>query len=404
MMTKEELAKRRKRHQRVILLRRLIKYGIYALVAVAVFLLLFFGIRAITRRGKKAPEEAEKPVETQTDFIAGDTAVRKAMANPALGDPGWNIDDNGWWYKTADNARYANGWKTIDGQRYYFTEDGYMATGWISTEEDDYFFRESGVLDPDKHLKLVALTFDDGPSYNTDTILDVLNQYGAKATFFVVGEEAEVFREQLKREADLGMEIGNHTYNHQVLSYQDVDAELIRKELGDTNDLVEQVTGKRPTLMRPPGGGSNALVESTVDMPMINWDVDTLDWDTLDADSTYQKALYLVEDGSIILMHDLYEATAEAVKMIVPVLKAQGYKMVTITELAKRRGITMEPGVMYYDFYPEGVSTWVAPASIPDPELYMDRDVVFGSEEGGQDQQAETQEPEETEETEEETE
>ena len=85
---------------------------------------------------------------------------------------------------------------------------------------------------------------------------------------------------------------------------------------------------------------------------------------TKNPEQTIATSLENVQDGSVILMHDLYEATADAVRMIVPVLKAQGYKMVTITELAKRRGITMEPGVMYYDFYPSGVSTWVAPASM----------------------------------------
>ncbi len=341
-MTRNQLIEKRKQKKRRQLIQRI---GAGGGVLVLLLLLIFV---IIPRIGKGKSKENEVPEAVK---VSTDTASKTAVDAGKSGIDGWNLDDTGWWYKNDDNTMYTSGWKTVDGQRYYFKDDGYMATGWVNTGNvrDDYF-DESGILDPSKKQKLIALTFDDGPSKNTDTILDVLEQYDAKATFFVVGMQAEYYTDQLKREQSMGMEIGSHTYEHTTLKYQDADT--IRNAMDKNDETINKLIGITPEIMRPTGGGVDETVANNIFKPMINWDVDTLDWDTKDADNTFDVATTTSKEGSIILMHDLYEATAEAVKMIVPELKKQGYKMVTISELAEAYGYTLEPGGLYFDFYP----------------------------------------------------
>ena len=150
----------------------------------------------------------------------------------------------------------------------------------------------------------------------------------------------------------MGMEIGNHTYDHTILN--SADSDTIIDVLDKNDDFIESFIGERTTLMRPTGGGINKNVALTVDKPMILWDVDTLDWETLDAETTYKNTIEGVQSGSIILMHDLYAATAEAVKKIVPALQERGYKLVTVSELAEYYGYDLEAHNAYYDLYPDG--------------------------------------------------
>ncbi|MGI6020384.1 MAG: polysaccharide deacetylase family protein [Lachnospiraceae bacterium] len=353
-MTEEQREARRiareKRRKKVLFLRRLIKISIYALAAIAVFCIIWFGIRPLAAKlfHKNAVEEAVE----ETPTVSTDTAVKKALVDDSVGNTGWNCDANGWWYKNSDGTQYVTGWATIEGQRFYFLENGYMATGWQSIDGKDIYFNESGIEDDSAQMKLVALTFDDGPSNNTDAILDVLEQYNAKATFFVVGTQIKDFSEVLVREHDMGMEIGNHTYDHTILN--SADSDTIIDVLDKNDDFIESFIGERTTLMRPTGGGINKNVALTVDKPMILWDVDTLDWETLDAETTYKNTIEGVQSGSIILMHDLYAATAEAVKKIVPALQERGYKLVTVSELAEYYGYDLEAHNAYYDLYPDG--------------------------------------------------
>ena len=175
---------------------------------------------------------------------------------------------------------------------------------------------------PDPGKPMVALTFDDGPSKKTERILDVLEQYGAHATFFVVGIQLEKFPEIVKRASDLGCEIGNHTYNHKNLTK--ISPDEMREQINGVNRLVLEATGKEPALVRPPGGGTSSRVKAAVDFPLILW-----------------------KDGSIVLMHDLYDPTAAAVETIVPELIEQGYQLVTVSEMFAAKGIALEPGKYY---------------------------------------------------------
>lgn len=203
-------------------------------------------------------------------------------------------------------------------------------------------------IDPNKPV--VALTYDDGPHPTvTHDILDVLEKYDAKATFFVVGSRVNEYKDCITREAELGCEIGNHTYNHTILT--SASKATIVSDIEKTNDAVEKLTGIRPVVVRPPGGSVNSTVRSTVDYPLINWSVDTLDWKNRNSSSVVSSVKSNVRDGSIVLMHDLYGSTAKATEIIVPWLIDEGYQLVTVTQLMQLKGIYTEPGKVYYSGY-----------------------------------------------------
>lgn len=200
-------------------------------------------------------------------------------------------------------------------------------------------------IDPNKPV--VALTYDDGPHPTvTNDILDVLEKYNAKATFFVVGSRVGQYKNCIIREAKLGCEIGNHTYNHTILT--SAGKAKRETEIESTNDAVEKLTGIRPIIVRPPGGAVNSSVKATVKYPLVNWSVDTLDWKNRNSSSVVSSVKGSVRDGSIVLMHDLYGSTANATKIIVPWLIDEGYQLVTVTQLMQLKGIYMEPGKLYY--------------------------------------------------------
>ncbi|MDO4568170.1 MAG: polysaccharide deacetylase family protein [Clostridia bacterium] len=194
--------------------------------------------------------------------------------------------------------------------------------------------------------KLIALTFDDGPSATvTDMILDVLEEYGAKATFFVLGENAERFRSKLQRAHELGCEIGNHTYSHKYLDK--LSAEEIRAQIDPVDAIVREVTGADAPTFRPPGGrlDKGTFVVDTVGRPCILWSIDTRDWESKDRDSVVANVLNDAADGDIVLMHDLYLSTAEAVELIVPALMERGFTLVTVSELIAARTESAVPRV-----------------------------------------------------------
>lgn len=196
--------------------------------------------------------------------------------------------------------------------------------------------------------KLVALTFDDGPYGEvTNRILDVVEQYaeyGVHVTFFALGSQAEKFPNTVKRAADLGCEVANHTYSHKNLTKISEDERTSQVE--DTADIIESITGTRSKLVRPPYGAKNDDVRATVKYPLILWSIDTLDWKTRDTDSTVAEALKAV-DGDIVLMHDVREDTAAAAEQIIPALVEQGYKLVTVSEMFEAKGIALENGKAY---------------------------------------------------------
>jgi len=206
---------------------------------------------------------------------------------------------------------------------------------------------QSGDIDPSKPM--VALTFDDGPSKYTSQILDILEKYGARATFCVVGNLVNARQDTVKRASDLGCEIIGHSWDHRDLSKLSV-AE-IKKELDDTSAIIESVTGVWPRLYRPPYGAVNSTLKNVsgeLGYAIIYWSVDALDWDTRNADKIYKAIIADTSNRAIVLSHDLYGSTADAMERVIPELLSKGYQLVTVSELMYYSDKTLEAGVVYY--------------------------------------------------------
>ena len=253
-------------------------------------------------------------------------------------------------YYFAVNGKRKTGWRTINGKKYYFSpKNGKMVTGKKTISHYLCYFNEKGVLTRkiDKNKKMVALTYDDGPSIYTPRVLKTLKENNAVATFFVVGNRVPTYSDTVKKAHDMGCEIGNHTYEHKSLP--NLSETEVKRQISKTNKEVKKAIGEKPVIMRPTGGATNTNIKKWVGMPSIIWSVDTLDWKTRNADSTRCAVLNRVKDGDIVLMHDLYSATATASETIIPELVRRGYQLVTVSELAECRGGMKETGA-YYSF------------------------------------------------------
>ena len=253
-------------------------------------------------------------------------------------------------YYFAVNGKRKTGWRTINGKKYYFSpKNGKMVTGKKTISHYLCYFNEKGVLTRkiDKNKKMVALTYDDGPSIYTPRVLKTLKENNAVATFFVVGNRVPTYSDTVKKAHDMGCEIGNHTYEHKSLP--NLSETEVKRQISKTNKEVKKAIGEKPVIMRPTGGATNTNIKKWVGMPSIIWSVDTLDWKTRNAYSTRRAVLNRVKDGDIVLMHDLYSATATASETIIPELVRRGYQLVTVSELAECRGGMKETGA-YYSF------------------------------------------------------
>jgi peptidoglycan/xylan/chitin deacetylase (PgdA/CDA1 family) len=204
----------------------------------------------------------------------------------------------------------------------------------------------SSQIDPNKPM--VALTFDDGPGFNkaSDKILDTLEKYHSKATFFMVGYNASKLPKNIKRKAQLGMELGNHTWNHKHYG-EEVTASDIKK----ASDTIYKICGKYPTAFRSPGGITTDVIKEECKkegMALYYRSIDTEDWRTRNASKTIKSVIDNVQDGDIILMHEIYDTTAQAVEKLVPKLIKRGYQLVTCNEIVTARsGKAPTPGLQY---------------------------------------------------------
>lgn len=200
---------------------------------------------------------------------------------------------------------------------------------------------QNGTIDPNKPM--VALTFDDGPSgANTPRLLDCLEQYGAHATFFVVGENIGGHEEIIQRAYSIGCEIGNHSTSHAKLTT--LSNEGVMNEIQPVNATICSLTGQSSVICRPPFGAVNDTVVSVVNAPVILWSIDTLDWKTRNADTTVATIQQQVSDGDIILLHDIHQQSVDAAVRIIPWLIDNGYQLVTVSELGyyKQGGLTVK--------------------------------------------------------------
>jgi peptidoglycan/xylan/chitin deacetylase (PgdA/CDA1 family) len=199
--------------------------------------------------------------------------------------------------------------------------------------------------------KVIALTFDDGPHpENTPRLLDILKKNDVVATFFMVGTNAEEYPDIVKRVYDEGHEIGTHSWNHAKLTDLTLD-EVMVDQYGRANDAIEAATGLRALIDRPPYGAMTEDLAEQIGREQILWSVDPEDWKYKDADTVYDHVVNgssnggYVKDGAIILSHDIHSTTIDAYERIIPALKAEGYKFVTVTQMmqiAEIRGKEME--------------------------------------------------------------
>lgn len=196
--------------------------------------------------------------------------------------------------------------------------------------------------------KVIAFTFDDGPGNYTIELAQTLLANNSKATFFELGNRMKYNQETVKTLYGYGMEIGSHTYAHKNLNK--LNDNEIDEEINSVNILYNEITGDNIKLLRPPYGNADSKVKERVNMPIIMWNVDTEDWLSRNSEQISNHILEHAEDGDIILMHDIYGTTLEAVKMALPILRSRGFKITTVSELAEIKGVTLEKGVSYRHF------------------------------------------------------
>ncbi|MEG2321956.1 MAG: polysaccharide deacetylase family protein [Bacilli bacterium] len=194
---------------------------------------------------------------------------------------------------------------------------------------EEYVINNVKTIDPYK--KVIAITFDDGPSKYTKDIVELFKHYKGNATFFVLGNKVKIYDETLKKAISLGNEIGNHSYNHKWLTRLDVDE--FKLQIDKTQNIIKQTTGYQARLLRPTYGSVNKKIRNNTDLKIILWDVDSNDWKIKDSKKIAKRVLNDADDMDIILFHDTYERTYKALKIVLPKLIENGYQLVTVSQL-----------------------------------------------------------------------
>ena len=228
--------------------------------------------------------------------------------------------------------------------------------------------------------KLIALTYDDGPNPSTtNRILTALEENNSVATFFIVGNRIDSSTETIQRAIDMGCEIANHTNSHKYLN--EISDSERSNQINNVNSKMESDFGYDVKLLRAPGGKYKGVTDS-VGMPLIQWSIDTNDWRHKDTskprseeqrqkemDDIIDDVMSSVKSGDIILMHDIYDFTADMSEILIPKLVAAGYKLVTVSEMYEAYGQTLEAGEVYFNCYIKEVIHAVEP--IPAGEYYV---------------------------------
>lgn len=365
-MDKKVLRERVRKKQQQIRRRKMMKMGAYvvAIILVVIFVIRGILIPVVNRiSGRSVDKPAQVQAETDqttTDSGTGSdtadtttttTAVNAAVRYPLKNDLakasqmsiGWNENENGKWYQNADGTYFAGGMQEIDGSTYYFDENGYIQTGWVSVGFDDYYFNDDGTYDPNTHKPRIALTFDDGPGEYTDELLDCLEENNAHATFFMLGQNVVNWESTVQRMVDLGCEIGNHTWDHPSQTLTNMSIDDVVTEFQKTDDALQQACGQISTVARAPYGAANQDIYDAVQKPFFMWSLDTEDWKLMDATADYDAVMNGdLTDGSVILMHDIHEPSVQAALKLIPDLVAKGYKLMTVSELAAAKNVTLQ--------------------------------------------------------------
>ena len=361
-MDREILKKRIRRNRRIAFWQNCLKVAICVSAALAVSAVIWTIARPFIRQtewgaamaaaGEETAEQAGllDPENPDGSGQAGIAALGSGMT-VQYETPGWQLNDSGWWYAADDASCYINGWMEIDGKQYHFDSSGYMDTGWKAIGGQGCYFSEDGVYDPvADNTKMVALTFDDGPSEYTSRLLDILEANGAKATFLMLGEHVEQYgAEVIPRMAQMGCTIGSHSYDHPNLAQE--GAAVAQDQFARTDQAIAQYNnGEGAEVVRFPFGSYTKEEAADTGRPCLYWDVDTLDWKSKNADAVYEAVTSTIEGGNIILMHDIHPTTIDACERLIPDLVSQGWQLVTVEELAASRGYELKPGVTYFGF------------------------------------------------------
>jgi peptidoglycan/xylan/chitin deacetylase (PgdA/CDA1 family) len=388
-MDKRVLRERMRRKQQQLRRRRMMKR---ITCVVAAILLLIFVVRGVilpivNHAGGGSSKDAEtvnvqaNTAETSTDNSTEDASASSdsgssdssgdsssdnsstdATVMPVKGSaaadklsvmtPGWHEDSTGKWYQNPDGTYYINGFAEIDGTTYSFDENGYMQTGWVEKGVKDYYFNEDGSYDPTQKRPMIALTFDDGPGEYTETLLDTVEKYNIHVTFFMLGQNVEGRESTVQRMVQLGCEIGNHTWDHPSQTLPNMDLDSVVQEFQKTDDELVKACGQAATVCRAPYGAITEEQMAAVGKPFFMWSTDSLDWKLMDADADYNEIMNSdLSDGSIILMHDIHEPSVKcATEKLIPELVNEGYKLVTVSELAAAKDVTLQ-SASYSDFW-----------------------------------------------------
>lgn len=200
-----------------------------------------------------------------------------------------------------------------------------------------------------KNKKVIAFTFDDGPNTATTKILlDNLDKYDAKVTFFVLGSRINSNKDIIKRAYQDGNDIGSHTYSHKELTT--LKNSKLKKEINDTNTEIKKVIGVEPVYLRPPYGSINDHIRNSTIMHTICWNIDSLDWKTKNRNKIKKEIVSHAKDGAIVLVHDIYKESVYGALSAMKELKKRGYSFVTITEMAELKNTNLEYDKTYYGF------------------------------------------------------
>jgi yjeA protein (fragment) len=195
--------------------------------------------------------------------------------------------------------------------------------------------------------KLIAFTFDDGPSYiGTNKLLDNLDKYNARVTFFVLGSRVNNYKDTLTKAYKMGNTIGSHTYSHSNLLK--LDNYSVMDEIKKTNEAIKNITGSETIYLRPPYGNINSDIKNISNMYTILWDLDTEDWKYKDKDRIADYIVSNAHDGAIVLLHDLYETSVDGALLAMERLEKEGYAFVTIDEMIKIKDIQLDINKNYY--------------------------------------------------------
>lgn len=213
----------------------------------------------------------------------------------------------------------------------------------------DPYYADDNIYSLDKSKKSVAFTFDDGPSADrTDKIVDILNNNKAHATFFMLGSRMRDYPGLVRTVLSSGNEIGSHSFSHHYLT--SLKQKNLDYEINETKKVYKDITGEELVLLRPPYGKLNEKIRNSLNMPFIMWSVDPRDWEVRDTAKVISSVLEDIEDGDIVIMHDNYITTIEALRVILPELYIRGFQVVSVSELAMLKDKEINSHAVYRSF------------------------------------------------------